>query len=74
MICKHLDGSWDLNGALGQGNTWVTGTLYLSYNRRSLVLSYKLLFLLLLWVSLDHHGRKVNGSDCVSGDSPIRFI
>ena len=43
-----------------------------SYHRRSLVLQAAVS--VHLFVSLDSHRRKISGSDCVSGDSPIRFL
>ena len=42
-----------------------------SYHRRSLVQAAVSVH---LFVSLDSHRRKISGSDCVSGDSPIRFL
>jgi len=43
-----------------------------SYQRRSLVLQAAVS--VHFFVSLDSHRRKINGSDCVSGDSPIPFL
>jgi len=69
MICKHLHRSWDLSGGLGQGNRSENLT-FVSTPPLFSPVSYGFRSLRFLFIVID---KKVKGSDCVSGDSPIRF-